>query len=223
MSDRDLESDQLPSDAKGAAGGQPPSNNTEVPEHIRQYVERELQRQKDTRIHKIEKRQDAFEDRLTDYEEYRKSGMTPMQARKQMKIDALLEERENPQSSPQTFPARSDRVETVQPVELKPTKLFEVLGIDPNDNDALDIAIQNGGNATAMKAALVDYKLRGKFQAQPNAGAVVAPAGGAISTNEQAALRTAYEQEKSKIPRGGRAPDHLIALKQKYRKLGLAT
>lgn len=223
MSDNNLESGQPASSqapgqgqGAGAVGGQPTSNSQDVPQAVRDYIDRSLQSWKDRRIDKIEKRQDAQDER---YFQLRQKGLSPDEARREMAIDELISERSQPTAA---SPASRAAASETQSTDLKPTELFELFGLE-NDRGAIELALEYAGKPVAMKAALVDYahsQKRAKSNANP--ASIVAPNTGTVSANEKTALLQQFEQEKSKISvRGPRAADALIELKRKYRQQGL--
>lgn len=173
MSDQILESGSSTSaETTGATSGQQTSNDqpafsaTQLSQ-LEKLVEKQWQSGKDRRIDKLQKDVGSLNER---YFQLRQTGMSAEEANRQLVIDEIVAER--------TAPTKGESNPQTPPVELKTTKLFEVLGINPTDQTALDIAIKHGNNPAKLKEALVDYKLSAPPPQSLVPGAVIAPASG---------------------------------------------
>ena len=132
-------------------------------------LERQTQSVKDRRFNKLEGQMGNFEEQLATYEDYRKGGKTPEEARREMKIDRLIAD--------ETVPVEPQQQPGTQPVAPSAPELdefFKEFGVDPSGPEATQLIRDGKTDFVSLARFAVQ---RDKSQSEPPNPAQVMPVG----------------------------------------------
>lgn len=180
---------------------------------IREYVRNEFQSLKDTRIAKLETATEENASRLDQYEQYRESGMTPTQAKRELAVDELIAAR-NAQPAPMEVSSG------LTPSEAQSLANSLIGGL--SNDEQQKVMAQVNTKVFKDQAALNQFVVKQVASAKPVATSATTStpaAGEAKGELSEEALLSDYT-EKVYAARG--KPDEIRALKAEYHKLGLA-
>lgn len=156
-----------------------------------EMIDRSTQSQKDRRFNKIEGQLGNLEEGLSKYEEYRKSGKSPKEARREMQIDQMIAATtDEPQQQPGTQP--------VAPSSPELDKFFQEFDVDPRGADATQLIREGKTDSVSLTRFVLE---RDKRQSAPANPATIMPAGsGTTIEGESVDDLTARLKELQKQP-----------------------
>lgn len=190
-----------PGDQQGDQPSSPqqPVFSKEQQAWIEDLVKRTDQSAKDRAVNRIQETVAQQQDQLDKFAALLKQGMSPDQAKREMAIDDLLNQRQAPPASAQ--PASSNAGRQTAPETVDFTAIYQAAGVDANDNDVIRLTMQNVNNPTQLKASLIDLRMRRNQQPAGNAATVATPSSaGTTSADQQLKSLTAEAQRLSLDP-----------------------
>lgn len=140
----------------------------ESPEFL-ELLSRQTQAVKDRRFNKLEGQLGNLEEQLAKYEEYRKLGKSPEEARREMQIDQLIAEGRVP-TEPQQLPGK----QTVAPVDTKLDEFFQAFDVDPTGPEATQLIRDGKTDTVSLTRFVIEQEKR---QSAPPNPASIMPAG----------------------------------------------
>lgn len=171
---------------------------------------------KDKRMDKIENKQAIFEERLTRYEEYIQQGMTPAQAKRQMKVDDAVDAVERMGTSSTEVPHKPPvGNQAGDGAETEAQELLKEAGIAVDDPEYLELLRTTPANKlTGETATLIVRRVLRK--PNPTGAVAITPSGG---TGGSPDLMAQYKAALANIPEGNK--EAVLRLRMEYRKKGL--
>lgn len=179
---------------------------------VREIVRSESQSVKDKRIAKLESAQEETSSRLDQYEQYRESGLSPAQAKKEIAVDEIIAER-NAQ------PAQTEVSSGLTQSEAQSLAGSLISGLSADEQQT--IMAQVNTKAFIDTSSLNQFVVSQVAAVKPvsSSATVSTPsAGEAKGQPSEGALLTEYT-EKVIAARG--KPDEIRALNAEYAELGL--
>jgi hypothetical protein len=134
---------------------------------IREYVRNEFKSLKDKRFAKLETAQEETSSRLDQYEQYRESGLTPAQAKRELAVDELLANRD------------------AQPVQMEVNS-----GLTPSEAQSLASSLTGGLPQEAQQKILAEVDAKAFTDTSSLSQFVVRQAAAAKPAGSQATMAT---------------------------------
>lgn len=178
---------------------------------IREYVRNEFKSLKDKRFAKLETAQEETSSRLDQYEQYRESGLTPAQAKRELAVDELLQ--------------------NAQPVQMEVNS-----GLTPSEAQSLASSLMGGLSQEAQQVILAEVGSKAFTDANSLSQFVVRQAAAAKPAGSQATMVTPSSGESgdgqlspeallneytSKVVAARGNPDAIRAINADYKEQGL--
>ena len=171
---------------------------------------------KDKRMDRIENKQVVFEERLARYEEYIEQGMTPAQAKRQMKVDDALEYVETMSTSAPIAPQPAKVGSQGSGAEADAQELLTQAGISKDDPEFLEL-MRSTPPTKLLKETTSLIVRRVIRKPMPTGATAITPSGG---TGGSPDLMAQYKAALGRIPEGNK--EAVLRLRMEYRKKGLS-